>query len=174
MGPVELTDEVGIDVANKVGHIMEEAYPDRLEFPSWMDELVDEERLGAKTGKGLYRYEDGRRTEPDEALYELLGIPGSIRETDESALAERLILPMVDEAARCLDEGIADSPGDIDLALVMGTGFPPFRGGLCRWADEQGLERLIEEMERLAESVAARHRPSDALRRFAAEGGFYA
>ncbi len=174
MGPVALTDEVGIDVANKVAHIMQEAYPDRLTFPDWMDRLVEEDRLGSKTGKGLYGYEDGKRTEPDEAIYDLLGIPGDRREVDETALAERLVLPMVNEAARCLDEEIVASPGDIDLALIMGTGFPPFRGGLCRWADSQGLDRLLDEMERLAEAVGERHRPCQALREIAVRGGFYA
>ena len=174
MGPVALTDEVGIDVANKVGHIMQEAYPDRLRFPEWIDRMVVPDRLGAKTGHGLYLYEKGRRTEPDESVYETLGLSGDIREVDAAALAERAVLPMVNEAARCLDEGIVAGPADVDLAMIMGTGFPPFRGGLCRWADNQGLERLLEEMEKLAESVGERHRPSAALRRIATRGGFYA
>jgi len=89
-------------------------------------------------------------------------------------IAERTVLPMINEAARCLAEGIAATPADIDLALIMGTGFPPFRGGLCRWADSQGLDRLLEEMESLAVSIGERHRPSAALREIAAAGGFYA
>ncbi len=174
MGPVALTDEVGIDVANKVGHIMQEAFPDRLSFPGWIDDMVDPDRLGAKTEAGLYTYEKGRRDSPDEAVYARLGIPGNVTEIDPVATAERLVLPMVNEAARCLAEGIVASAGDIDLAMIMGTGFPPFRGGLCRWADGQGLERLLEEMDALAETVGDRHRPSQALRDIADAGGFYA
>lgn len=174
MGPVALTDEVGIDVANKVGHIMREAYPDRLRFPGWIDEMVVEGRLGAKSGRGLYLYENGRRREPDEGVYQRLGIPGDKRQADATAIAERTVLPMVDEAARCLDEGIVAAPADIDLAMIMGTGFPPFRGGLCRWADNQGLERLLDDMEAPAADVGERHRPSEALRRIAEAGGFYA
>ena len=74
----------------------------------------------------------------------------------------------------CLDEGVASSPADIDLAMITGIGFPPFRGGLCRWADAQGLTRLVEEMERLSSEVGARHEPSGAVQNFAAAGGFYA
>jgi 3-hydroxyacyl-CoA dehydrogenase/enoyl-CoA hydratase/3-hydroxybutyryl-CoA epimerase len=174
MGPLALTDEVGIDVANKVGHIMADAYPDRLSLPDWVDRMIDPERLGAKTGAGLYRYEKGRRTEPDPGVYERLGIAGTADPIEATAIAERAVLPMVNEAARCLDEGIVASPADVDLAMILGTGFPPFRGGLCRWADGQGLERLLDEMERLAERFGERHRPSRALREIAGAGGFYA
>ncbi len=174
MGPITLTDEVGIDVANKVAHILSEAFPDRLVFPSWIDKMVTPDRLGAKTQHGLYLYKNGRRTGPDPAIYKLLGIAGNIESIDGPAIAERAVLPMVNEAARCLEEGIARSPADIDLAMIAGTGFPPFRGGLCRWADAQGLSRLVEEMERLSSAVGPRHQPSGAVRRFADAGGFYA
>ncbi len=174
IGPIALTDEVGIDVANKVAHILGEAFPDRLTFPSWIDKMVTPERLGAKTQRGLYLYKNGRRSEPDPAIYGLLGIAGDIKSTDGPAIAERTVLPMVNEAARCLDEGVASSPADIDLAMITGIGFPPFRGGLCRWADAQGLTKLVEEMERLSSEVGARHEPSVAVRNFAAAGGFYA
>ena len=97
-----------------------------------------------------------------------------MREADPSRLVERMVLPMVNEAARCLEERIAAHPGHVDLAMIMGTGFPPFRGGLCRWADGQDLGRVVKDLERLAESVAPRFAPSAALRRTAAGGGFYA
>jgi 3-hydroxyacyl-CoA dehydrogenase/enoyl-CoA hydratase/3-hydroxybutyryl-CoA epimerase len=174
MGPAALTDEVGIDVANKVGHIMQDAFPDRLRLPPWVDRMVVDGRLGAKSGRGLYLYEKGRRSQPDEGIYATLGIRGDVREVDAAAIAERTVLPMVNEAARCLADGIAATPADVDLAMIMGTGFPPFRGGPCRWADSQGLGRLVEEMDALAESVGERHRPAAALRDLAAAGGFYA
>ena len=85
-----------------------------------------------------------------------------------------MVLPMVNEAARCLDEGIVEGPGPLDLAMIFGTGFPPFRGGLCRWADGEGLPRLVDELATLAREIAPRHEPCDALRRFATAGGFYA
>ena len=81
---------------------------------------------------------------------------------------------MVNEAARCLDEGIVGSSGELDLAMIMGTGFPPFRGGLCRWADQQGLAHLEGVMESLAAQVGERFRPSEALSKAVGAGGLYA
>jgi 3-hydroxyacyl-CoA dehydrogenase/enoyl-CoA hydratase/3-hydroxybutyryl-CoA epimerase len=84
-----------------------------------------------------------------------------------------MILPMVNEAARCLEERIVDGPGALDLALVFGIGFPPFRGGLCRWADAEGLPAIVAELDRLAVTAGARLMPSPALKRYAERGGFY-
>jgi 3-hydroxyacyl-CoA dehydrogenase/enoyl-CoA hydratase/3-hydroxybutyryl-CoA epimerase len=174
MGPIALTDEVGIDVAVKVAHILGEAFGDRLAAPAGQDKLIAAGRLGAKNGKGFYRYEEHRRTTPDNEIYPLLGLNHRVREADPSRLVERMVLPMVNEAARCLDERIVAHPGQLDLALIMGTGFPPFRGGLCRWADGEGLAQVLRDLERLAESVAPRFQPCPALRRVASAGGFYA
>jgi len=174
MGPMRLADEVGLDVAAKVGHIMTEAFPDRLQFPEWFDRLPESGRLGLKNGRGIYRYQGRKAKEVDPAVYREIGVQPTVREPDLEALAERMVLPMVNEAARCLDEGIVDGPGPLDLAMIFGTGFPPFRGGLCRWADGIGLEKVVERLERLAGGVAPRLAPSEALRRFAAAGGFYA
>lgn len=174
MGPIALTDEVGIDVAIKVAHILGEAFGERLAAPAGQDKLISAGRLGAKNGKGFYRYEDGRRAGPDNEVYSLLGLHHRVREANPSRLVERMILPMVNEAARCLEERIVAHPGPLDLALIMGTGFPPFRGGLCRWADGQGLTEVVRDLERLAENVAPRFQPCPALRRAASAGGFYA
>ncbi|HXU45533.1 MAG TPA: 3-hydroxyacyl-CoA dehydrogenase NAD-binding domain-containing protein [Thermoanaerobaculia bacterium] len=174
VGPIELTDEVGIDVAVKVAHILQEAFSDRLPLPAWLDRLLPDDRLGAKNGRGLYLYENGKRTGPDPSAYRLLGLSPRVLDPRLPDLAERMVLPMVNEAARCLDEEVVADAGHLDLALIFGTGFPPFRGGLCRWADQQGLPRLIEKLERLAQTAGERHLPNDALRRYAAAGGFYA
>ncbi len=174
MGPMALTDEVGIDVAVKVAHILAGAFGDRLPLPDWIDRLSDEGRLGSKSGRGLYVYDGRRRTAPDPEVYRLLGLTPRIQDPDRGRLAERMVLPMVNEAARCLEEGVVRSAGDLDLALILGTGFPPFRGGLCRWADRQGLAGLVEAMARLAGQVGERFTPSPALVRRAAGGGFYA
>ncbi len=173
LGPIELTDEVGLDVAIKVAHILHEAFSDRLPLPEWIDRLSGDGRLGAKNQRGLYLYEKGRRTTPDPTAYALLGLRPKSETVRHSDLAERMILPMVNEAARCLDENVVADAGHLDLALIFGTGFPPFRGGLCRWADAQGLPRLIEKLEKLAATVGERHTPSQALRRYAEAGGFY-
>lgn len=177
MGPLRLADEVGLDVAAKVGQILSAAFPDRLPFPTWLDRLPAAGRLGLKNGKGIYRY-DGREAKAvDRAVYDEIGVAPTRRLDRPEALrelAERMVLPMVNEAARCLEEGIVDGPGPLDLAMIFGTGFPPFRGGLCRWADRRSLPALVERLERLAREVGPRHAPSEPLRRFAAAGGFYA
>jgi 3-hydroxyacyl-CoA dehydrogenase / enoyl-CoA hydratase / 3-hydroxybutyryl-CoA epimerase len=174
MGPVELADEVGIDVAVKVAHILQEAFSERLPLPPYMDAMPDSGRFGAKTRSGFYRYEGRERKEPDPAAYALLGVQPRIEGPDPGLLAERMVLPMVNEAARCLDEGVVKNAGTLDLAMIFGTGFPPFRGGLCRWADHQGLAEIVATLERLASSAGDRFRPSDALRATAEAGGFYA
>ena len=172
MGPLRLADEVGLDVSAKVGRILHEAFPDRLLFPAWIERIAgDATRLGAKSGRGIYAYKKGREQEPDPAIYAVLGLAPAAELAPPSA--ERLILPMVNEAARCLAEGIVDGPGALDLALVFGIGFPPFRGGLCRWADSEGLPTIVTRLEALAAARGPRLAPSDALRQFAARGGFY-
>lgn len=174
MGPLALTDEVGVDVATKVAHILSDAFSQRLPLPPWFDRLAEAGRLGKKSGSGFYRYEGRERQEPDPEVYELLELSPRIRVAETGLLVDRMVLPMVNEAARCLEEGIVADPGSLDLALIMGTGFPPFRGGLCRWADSSGLARAVELLEDLAVQIGDRFQPADALRRAAEAGGFYA
>ena len=174
VGPMALTDEVGIDVALKVARMLHEAWPGRLPLPAWVGRLsADPARLGTKTGRGLYRYDGRERQEPDPAVYALLGLPPRVEHPDAGRMIDRMVLRMVNEAARCLEEGVVRGPGELDLALVMGTGFPPFRGGLCRWADQERVGEIVAALERLETSVGERFRPSEALRRVAAAGGFY-
>ena len=105
MGPFALMDEVGIDVAVHVAHIVGEAFSDRLALPEWLDGLTADGRLGTKAGKGIYRYDKGERRGVDPAVYEIIGRQPSGAPADADLVADRLILPMVNEAARCLDEG---------------------------------------------------------------------
>jgi 3-hydroxyacyl-CoA dehydrogenase/enoyl-CoA hydratase/3-hydroxybutyryl-CoA epimerase len=174
VGPLALTDEVGIDVAMEVAHILHQGFPDRLPLPEWIDRPLEDGRLGKKNGRGFYLYDGGKRTDPDPEVYAALGIEPAIDQPDRAYLAERMVLPMVNEAARCLDEAVVGSAGELDLALIYGTGFPPFRGGLCRWADSLGLGRAIATLERFEKAVGDRYHPSAALRETAEAGGFYA
>ncbi len=174
VGPIALMDEVGIDVAAKVAHILHEAFSDRLPLASWLDRTPESGRLGTKNGKGFYLYEGKERKGPDPAVYTLLGLHPRVNDPDPGTIADRMVLPMVNEAARCLEEQVVRSAGDVDLALIFGTGFPPFRGGLCKWADQEGLHRIIATLERLESTVGGRFQPSAALRATAAAGGFYA
>ena len=172
MGPIALTDEVGIDVAFEVAHTLNAAFGERLPLPPWIDRLKADGRLGAKSAKGFYRYEQGEREEPDRTVYELLGVEPRIEDPEAGRIVDRMVLRMVDEAARCLDEGVVASPGELDLAMILGTGFPPFRGGVCRYADQRGLADVLQTLERLAGEVGERYRPSRALREVAEAGGF--
>jgi 3-hydroxyacyl-CoA dehydrogenase / enoyl-CoA hydratase / 3-hydroxybutyryl-CoA epimerase len=174
MGPMALTDEVGIDVATKVAHILHDAFSDRLPLPEWLDKAPQSGRLGTKNRKGFYLYEGRERKGPDPSVYPLLGLQPRVEHPDPGTIVDRMVLPMVNEAARCLEEKVVRSAADLDLSLIFGTGFPPFRGGLCRWADQEGLGRIIATLERLATAVGDRFRPSDALRKTAEAGGFYA
>jgi 3-hydroxyacyl-CoA dehydrogenase/enoyl-CoA hydratase/3-hydroxybutyryl-CoA epimerase len=174
MGPLALIDTVGIDVAVKVSHILAEAFGDRLVLPAWADHLAQPERLGIKTGSGFYLYKGQKRSEPDPAVYRILDLAMPEKRSDPSALVDRMVLPMVNEAARCLADGTVRNPSDLDLAMIMGTGFPPFRGGLCRWADTQGLEHLVTILRQLADRLGERFQPSVALERAADGGGLYA
>lgn len=179
MGPMELTDEVGWDVAAKVAHILESAFGDRIQLPEWLYGMAEGERLGKKSGRGFYLHIPGSKArgkknlKVDETVYSELGVTPKVQEPNLAPLAERMVLPMVNEAARCLQQGVVASPGDLDLAMIMGTGFPPFRGGLCRWADGQGLSRLRGRLELLADEVCSRFRPSEALLHYVERGSFY-
>jgi 3-hydroxyacyl-CoA dehydrogenase/enoyl-CoA hydratase/3-hydroxybutyryl-CoA epimerase len=174
VGPMALTDEVGIDVATKVAHILRDAFGDRLPMPDWLDRMPEHKRLGAKNQSGFYRYEGRERKDPDPSVYPLLGLHPRVEDPDPGLIADRMVLPMVNEAARCLEEGVVRTAAELDLALIFGTGFPPFRGGLCRWADQEGLNRILATLERLESAVGERFRPSEELRRTAEAGGFYA
>ncbi|HYG63120.1 MAG TPA: 3-hydroxyacyl-CoA dehydrogenase NAD-binding domain-containing protein [Thermoanaerobaculia bacterium] len=174
VGPLALGDDVGLDVAIKVAHILGEAFADRLPLPPWLNKMTESGRLGVKNGSGFYRYDGKERKGPDPSAYEVLGVRPRVENPDPNALAERMVLPMVNEAARCLEEGVVRSAAELDLAMIFATGFPPFRGGLCRWADHEGLPRLVATLERLEVAAGERFRPSDALRATAEAGGFYA
>jgi 3-hydroxyacyl-CoA dehydrogenase/enoyl-CoA hydratase/3-hydroxybutyryl-CoA epimerase len=179
VGPIALGDEVGIDVANEVAHTLHGAFGDRLPLPPWIDKTTGDAtagagRLGAKSGAGFYRYDGRERKGPDPEIYRLLGLEPRIAEPDARFLVERAVLRMVDEAARCLDEGLIAGAGQVDLAMIMGTGFPPFRGGVCRWADSYGVARAVATLERFAGAVGPRFEPGAALRQTAEAGGFYA
>lgn len=171
MGPLRLLDEVGIDVAQKAGRVLAEAFGERVESSGILDRLVERGRLGKKKGIGIYRYE-GKRAVVDPDVASLVGAGHGV--LDPSSAVERGIGLMVAEAARCLDEGIVASPGELDLAMVMGTGFPPFRGGLLRHADRYGLSRIVDELEKWRAQKGSRFAPPSSLvERARAGASFY-
>ena len=163
VGPIKLTDEVGIDVGAKVGGIMREAFGDRMQPPDGLDRLVAEGRTGRKGGKGFYIYGDeDKKGQVDPTVYETLGVrpTGS---ADSIDMAERCTLQMVGEAVRCLEEGVLRSPRDGDIGAVFGLGFPPFRGGPFRYIDAMGAKVIVEKMKALEKRVGSRFHPCDLL-----------
>ncbi len=163
VGPFELLDQVGIDVAHKVAVILAEAFGERVRPPRVLEAAYEGKRLGRKSGRGFYRWNGERRGRVDPTVYALVNDRGG-RTAPEAEAVDRMVLPMVNEAALCLVEGVARTPADVDLAMVMGTGFPPFRGGLLRYADSLTLAEVVQRLDRLAAVHGQRFRPVPLLR----------
>ena len=160
MGPFTLADEVGLDVGYKVAKVLEEAYGERMKVSSILDRVYQHmQLLGKKSGKGFYIH--GKRREANEEVKKLVY---SKREFDEKEIIDRALLIMVNEAAMCLEEGIVDNVQYLDMAMVMGTGFPPFRGGLLRYADAVGIDSIVITLASLAKNYGIRFEPAKLLR----------
>jgi len=171
VGPVELLDDVGIDVATKGGETLAAAFPDRMPTDPAFAKLVGTGRLGRKSGKGFYLYEGDHRRGPDPSVFADLGLPApSGPKAPPEEIVRRLVWPMVNEAAFCLADGIVESPAKLDLAMIFGTGFPPFHGGLCGYADAVGVPVIVEGLTRLASEKGPRFAPAPLLSEFARTG----
>ncbi len=162
VGPFTLADEVGIDVAAKVAKILHAAFGERMAPPGTLDDVVAAGRLGRKNGKGFYTY-GGKEKRVDESVYALAPGRRTRRPFRPEELEERLVLPMVNEAIRCLGEGILRSARDGDVGAVFGLGFPPFRGGPFRFADAMGTRTLLDRMRALRERHGERFEPAPLL-----------
>ncbi len=163
MGPFELMDSVGLDVCVKVLKIFKDAFPDRVETSAIFEKMAaNKNRLGQKTHLGFYKYSaDGRKEELDETVYAELGLPAPKNPYDTKECIERGVFAMVNECALALDQDkIVDSPNEVDLAMIMGTGFPPFRGGLCKYADSLGAKYIADRLEFYATNRSAKKRLS--------------
>ena len=145
MGPLELLDEIGLDVARKVAHVLHDAFGNRLASLALIDRLVAAGELGKKTELGFYEYENGRRKGLNPAIDSATQAEGPL---GAHQIVDRLVDAMVNEAALALDERVVSRPDDVDLAMVLGTGFPPFRGGLLRYADAAGIGATVERLAR--------------------------
>ncbi|MCA9124008.1 MAG: enoyl-CoA hydratase/isomerase family protein [Planctomycetaceae bacterium] len=171
MGPIELYDLVGIDTAVYAGQTMFEAFPDRVISSALLPAMVQANRLGKKTGRGFYSYDNKKgRPEVDASLAEI--IAPHIRKQRDFSLDEltmRLFLPMFLEATRVLEDEIVRDPRDIDLGLIFGLGFPPFKGGLMFWADTLGAATIVEMLKPF-ESLGDRMSPTKLLLEMAAGG----
>ena len=166
MGPFTLLDMIGIDVAEKVAAILYDAYGPRMAPAALLGELVAAKRLGQKSGAGLYRYDGADDAVLPQILEKLRRARGGPKPGFDPA---RLLLQMVNEAAHCVQEQVA-APGDIDLAMLAGTGFPQDKGGPLHYADQLGLDTVVAELTRLARDLGPRFWPAPILKRMAGAG----
>jgi 3-hydroxyacyl-CoA dehydrogenase/enoyl-CoA hydratase/3-hydroxybutyryl-CoA epimerase len=187
MGPFTLLDEIGIDVAHEVAEVLRNAYGDRMETGSIFEEVAaDTELLGKKSGKGFFLYDGTTRRkkrkrgqdgmQPNPRMQEIVNKHRTREQTKlaEDEIVHRPLLAMVNEAARALEEESVGSAWELDLALIMGTGFPPFRGGLLQYADSLGVSAVHDRLSDYAERFGSRFEPAPLVTRRAEEGrGFY-
>jgi 3-hydroxyacyl-CoA dehydrogenase/enoyl-CoA hydratase/3-hydroxybutyryl-CoA epimerase len=166
MGPFELMDEVGLDVCLKVLKIFKKAFGERIELAPCMEALGNSGRLGRKNGKGFYTYtEDGKRGAVDQTVYAALGLGQPSNPYDSKECIERGVFAMVNECSLALiEDRIVETPHEVDLAMIMGTGFPPFRGGLMKYTDSVGTQYVADQLAMYASSrKAARLKPATPL-----------
>ncbi len=172
MGPIELFDEVGIDVAYKVAKILSETMGDRMAESDLLEKMITDKRLGKKNSLGFYKYE-GKKRVSDATITDYITIKNKT-ELDHDELVARMVYPMINEAARCLDEKIVSRPQDVDLGMIFGTGFAPFRGGLLNFADNEGITKIYDTLSKYAELYGTRFTPSSPLEKLQSSGkGFY-
>jgi 3-hydroxyacyl-CoA dehydrogenase/enoyl-CoA hydratase/3-hydroxybutyryl-CoA epimerase/3-hydroxyacyl-CoA dehydrogenase/enoyl-CoA hydratase/3-hydroxybutyryl-CoA epimerase/enoyl-CoA isomerase len=157
MGPITLYDVVGIDVAVHAGRTMAKAFPDRVVAAPILEKLFERGRFGQKVGKGFFDYGPARSGKPPRGsespeVSELVAVcrSGEARKFKSDELVDRLFLPMLVEATRVLEDKIVPDVRDVDLGLILGIGFPPFRGGLFFWADEIGAAKIVEKLKAYA------------------------
>lgn len=164
VGPIQLLDEVGIDVGSKISPILHQAYGERFAAPAAFDAVLKDGRKGRKNSKGFYRYDQPRwqRKKPDASLYTLLRITPQARQS-EAQIAERCVMMMLNEAARCLDEQVIRCARDGDIGAVFGIGFPPFLGGPFHYIDKLGAADVVNRLTRLTQQHGERFAPCEAL-----------
>jgi len=166
MGPCRLLDEIGWDVAAEVCDVLGTAFPERMHVSSIFERMKDSGLLGKKLGQGIYLYENGKQGTENPAFTKIAEASrpsGKGPEVTQADLIDLLLLPLVSESFLCLAEGVVASEEALDLAMVMGIGFPPGLGGPIAYARERGLKEIHTRMQALAASHGAALRPSETL-----------
>jgi len=179
MGPAYLLDVVGIDTAVHAAHVMADGFPDRMkkEFKDSIEVLFEAKRLGQKNGKGFYVYSEDKKGKPkkdvDPATYELIkGVVADKREFDKQEIIDRMMIPMIIETVRCLEEKIVGTAAEADMGLVYGIGFPPFRGGALKYLDSIGLANFVARCDQF-KALGKLYEPTANMREMAAKGAKY-
>lgn len=173
MGPMVLLDEIGLDIAAKVIHVMNAALGERMAPPPFMSKIETLQLLGKKGGKGIYTYNE--KGKPDEVNPDVQALIG---ESNNKKLAgdiqDRLVLLMVNEAVRCLEEKVVEDPAQLDLGMIFGTGFAPFTGGPLKYTDQEGVRMVYDKLEYLSRVHGERYKPCALLKQMAeSRGSFY-
>lgn len=170
VGPMQLLDEVGIDVGSKIGPILQAELGDRFLPPAAFSKLIEDGRLGKKSKKGFYQYNtNSKKKLVDESVYTLLGLQVSNTNVTE-AQVERCVYMMLNEAARCLDEGIVRNARDGDIGAIFGIGFPPFLGGPFQYMDKIGAVTIVSKLNQWQAEFGERFTPCDTLVKMAEQG----
>jgi len=176
MGPAYLMDVVGIDTGHHAAEVLAEGYPDRmrLDFKPVSTLMYENGRLGQKSGSGYYRYEKDSKGRPrraeDEAAFDIVRqVAPDEREFDDEEIQWRMMIPMCLEAVRCYEQNIVSTAVAVDMGLIWGLGFPPFRGGALRYIDNVGAARFCEMADRF-EELGRAYQPTDGLRAMARSG----
>jgi 3-hydroxyacyl-CoA dehydrogenase/enoyl-CoA hydratase/3-hydroxybutyryl-CoA epimerase len=174
VGPIQLLDEVGIDTGTKIMPVLEAAYGDRFSAPATLiSAILNDDRKGRKNGRGFYLYGAKGRTskkQPDSAIYSLPGMASRNSQLSPQQIAERCVLLMLNEAARCFDERVIRGARDGDIGAVFGIGFPPFLGGPFRYMDSLGTGEVVARLQRLTTQYGPRFTPCEALVAMAERG----
>jgi 3-hydroxyacyl-CoA dehydrogenase / enoyl-CoA hydratase / 3-hydroxybutyryl-CoA epimerase len=175
MGPLRLIDEIGLDVTVDIATTLERAYGQRDRAPEILNKMRESKLLGRKSGAGFYKYE-GKTQSPNASIAQWRRAGATKGDVDSAAgasakeaLANRLMFLMVNEAARCVEEKVVESPEDADYGMILGTGFPPHRGGPLRFAEHFGLKEVVDEMNRLGQSER-KFLPCEVLKKHASGG----
>jgi 3-hydroxyacyl-CoA dehydrogenase/enoyl-CoA hydratase/3-hydroxybutyryl-CoA epimerase len=167
MGPLRLIDEIGVDITIDIAATLEKAFGARDQACDILQKMLAAKMLGRKSGGGFYKYE-GKQQTPNDALQEWRQESGE-KFTLEN-ITNRLVYLMVNEAARCLEEKVVASPEDADYGMVLGTGFPVFRGGPLRFAESVGLKKVVTDLDGIHSRAGRKFVPCDLLRQHAQDG----
>ena len=176
MGPAYLLDVVGIDTAHHASAVMAEGFPDRLKDDkrNMLDVLFDKKYYGQKNGKGFYEYKIDKKGKPKKSLnpeiYEdVKTLTLEKLELSDEDIIARMMIPMIFESSRCLEDNIVNTPIEVDMGLLLGLGFPPFRTGALKYADDFGLENLIKASEKFSDLGKLYH-PTEQILEMAKSG----
>ena len=180
MGPAFLLDVVGIDTAFHAGSVMADGYPDRMskQNPTIISKMFEQEWFGKKNNKGFYIHfndkkgKTQKKINPETENFIKNWNSSSRDQISDEDIIYRMMLPMLIESSRCLEDNIVETPIEVDMGLIYGLGFPPFRGGIFRWADSAGLDELLKRAEKL-KSLGKIYEPSEKIRKIVMDGQLF-